>query len=416
MANAFFYANTAVATTLTGSINSAVTSCIVDSTVGWPTSYPFIIALDHNGASEELVQVTNNSSGTLTIVRAFGGTSATSHSAGAAVQHVFNAVDATDFRTHEDATTNVHGVTGDLVGTSNTQTLTNKTLTAPAITNPTVTGGGSLAGTFTGTPTFDGAITLSGTPVISAGAALSGTFTGTPTFDGVVTFNTATLHLGRPLIERAASTNTALDAQVTGDAVARYNVRVSGLTEWGDGVSGRDTNLYRSAANTLQTDDTFIAANIPGSWTAFTPTWTAASGTTTLGNGELGGRYTRIGNTVFFFFRFQWGSTTTQSVSGTNWSFSLPPISAATTGNTHMPISGWIFDNSESSRWSCTGYITPTSSTIETIVVNADGGGIDNEEMPTQTAIGGSTTSVQPGATNFNTGDRLNMWGFYEAA
>lgn len=50
-----------------------------------------------------------------------------------------------------------------------------------------------------------------------------------------------------------------LQVLVTGDANARYSVFANGLTEWGDGTASRDTNLYRSAANTLATDDTFVA-------------------------------------------------------------------------------------------------------------------------------------------------------------
>jgi hypothetical protein len=57
---------------------------------------------------------------------------------------------------------------------------TGKTLAVAGTAN--ITGGGSLGGTFTGTPTFSGLITLSG------GGALSGTFTGAPTFSGNVAF------------------------------------------------------------------------------------------------------------------------------------------------------------------------------------------------------------------------------------
>jgi hypothetical protein len=44
-------------------------------------------------------------------------------------------------------------------------------------------------------------------------------------------------------------------ATVGGDAQDRYRVMSGGLTEWGDGTSARDVNLYRSAANILATDD-----------------------------------------------------------------------------------------------------------------------------------------------------------------
>ena len=43
---------------------------------------------------------------------------------------------ATDLTTHSGATA-AHGATGAVVGTTNTQTLTNKTLTSPVINSPT---------------------------------------------------------------------------------------------------------------------------------------------------------------------------------------------------------------------------------------------------------------------------------------
>ncbi|MCX4232799.1 hypothetical protein [Streptomyces ortus] len=60
----------------------------------------------------------------------------------------------------------------------------------------------------------------------------------------------------RLLSQRPSSTSTALDVQVTGDSVARFNVNQSGKIEWGSGAATRDTNLYRSGANILTTDDT----------------------------------------------------------------------------------------------------------------------------------------------------------------
>lgn len=158
-----------------------------------------------------------------------------------------------------------------------------------------------------------------------------------------------------------------------------------------------------------------LLATMVGAWQTYTPSWSADSGTTTLGNGTLVGRYCVIGGMCNLVLRFEWGSTTTQSVSGANWNFSIPVAPYTGDGNTWQAIHGWIFDTSASARWLCRGYIN-SAQTVQTIVVHADGGSLDDAEMPSQTAQGGSTTSIQPGALSWATGDRLNLWGNYEIA
>lgn len=107
--------------------------------MGFPVNVPFIIALDYNTSSEEVCLVTARAGTNFTVTRAYDGTSGTSHNAGAAVRHTWSAIDGTDSRVHEGSSSGVHGVVGALVGTSDSQVLTNKSLTSPALTG-TVTG------------------------------------------------------------------------------------------------------------------------------------------------------------------------------------------------------------------------------------------------------------------------------------
>lgn len=334
MANSYYYSNTAQETTLSGSISAAATSITVAATTGFPTSYPYVLAIDYGAAAEELVSVSAAAGANLTVSRGFGGTSAQSHSLGATVRHVVNATDLSDFRTHEAATAAVHGVTGTLVGTSDTQTLASKTLTSPTVN------GGALSGTFTGSPTFSGDPTFSGT--VSVGTRLNtssgsrmvqfasasdtllySTFIdgetvdrfqiksegalywggGSATPDVVLSRSQAGELLlgGRLLIDRASTTSDVLQSRVTGDAGIRFEIDADGRLLWGDGTSyTMDTSLYRSAADTLATGDSLSVGGgltvTSTTWTTFTPTVSNA-GTATWTTRT--GYYWKLGKVVF---------------------------------------------------------------------------------------------------------------------
>lgn len=196
-----YYSSVSAETTLTATINSSATSIEVVSAVGFPSLFPYTLTLDYEGATAELVDVTAAAGPVLTVVRAVDGTSAVGHSIGARVRHTSSGRDFQESRDHESAINGVHGVTGDVVGTGGIQTLTGKTLTSPAIN------GGTMSGTIAGTPTFSGAVVLSGTPNISNGATLNGNVAGTPTFTG------ATVTVNNDL-------NIGDDLTITGDFVA----------------------------------------------------------------------------------------------------------------------------------------------------------------------------------------------------
>jgi len=59
------------------------------------------------------------------------------------------------------------------------------------------------------------------------------------------------------------TTTDAVTVAVTGDTQKRFTVNGDGSIEWGSGALAPDTNLYRSAANSLQTDDSLtVLGNI----------------------------------------------------------------------------------------------------------------------------------------------------------
>lgn len=140
MATKRYYSALAQDTNLIGNITNSTTSMVVGGTVGYPSSFPFVLAVDYNAAAEELVLVTAASGTTLTIQRGYNGTTGVSHTTGAIVRHVIIAQDLTDASDHIFGSTGVHGVTGAVVGTTDVQTLTNKTIDATqnTITNLTL--------------------------------------------------------------------------------------------------------------------------------------------------------------------------------------------------------------------------------------------------------------------------------------
>jgi hypothetical protein len=280
-----FYSSIAQPTTLTASISSSVTTIAVAATVGYPSSFPFTVALDAGGATEELCDVTAVAGNVWTVTRGVDGTGAQSHSAGAIVRHSSSGRDFADMQNHINATTNVHGVTGALVGTGDTQTLSNKTLTSPTVNS------GALSGTFAGTPAFSGAVQYTGDPVFEGatttteaagvrvhndtqhrlalradGALVFGTgaATGDATLSrtGVNTLATSgglgtggdIAAVGAVGSTRTNATDAAFQGQLAGDTNSRFVVGGDGKIGWGTGVATRDTALYRTGPGALKTD------------------------------------------------------------------------------------------------------------------------------------------------------------------
>lgn len=133
------YSSIASEKQLASNVTNVATQITLDNATGLPTA-PFMLVLNPDTNIEEIVLVDADQSGvtspTFKVTRAQDGTTAQVHTAGQVVRHMIVGSDLQLVSTHTDATA-AHGATGAVVGTTNTQTLTNKTLTSPKI-NDTV--------------------------------------------------------------------------------------------------------------------------------------------------------------------------------------------------------------------------------------------------------------------------------------
>lgn len=270
------YSNTSAETTLTASVLSSATSITVDSTAGLPVSFPYSLVIDYGQSTAEVVTVTGLTGSTLTVTRGQDGTAAQSHSLGAVVVHGVVARDVREPQQHIEATSGVHGIgAGSVVGTTTTQTLTNKTINGAANTlssvpsaalvgsliNATVQGSAasSVPLTVTGAVSQTNDLTrwqnsagVAKTRVNAAGELVVDQIR----TDGSMDLEGAALVTGSVTIQNPTSINSVVAGRVTGDTVNRYTVNAAGRTEWGPGgAAARDVTLYRSAANVLRTDD-----------------------------------------------------------------------------------------------------------------------------------------------------------------
>lgn len=157
-----FYSSTSPEKALVGSITSGQTTLQVSNTIGLPGSFPYTLAVDYQGPTEELVEVSSAAGPVLTVIRAIDGTSGASHADNARVRHVSSARDFADSRNHENSSTNIHGLTGgeEIVGTNKVQTLSNKTVVnlQGTLLNPDWTNVPAHAVTQTTTPAAGGTV------------------------------------------------------------------------------------------------------------------------------------------------------------------------------------------------------------------------------------------------------------------
>lgn len=139
------YKGATQASTLTAQLGNSTANLTIycNDLTNWPTGVvgPFFVVVDRGKSNEEKILCVSRAGNVLTVYnsggvngRASDGTSISTHSINAAIEHVFAALDADEANAHVNSTTGVHGVTGGLVGLIDTQTLTNKTISGSSNT------------------------------------------------------------------------------------------------------------------------------------------------------------------------------------------------------------------------------------------------------------------------------------------
>lgn len=135
------HAGGAAPAVLTGAISSSDTAISLSTAVGWPTGSvgPFFVVLDPGTASEEKVLCASQAAAVLTVAgggRGADGTTAKSHAINAPCYPCWAAAEADELNEHANATAQVHGLAAGsaVVGRTDTQTLTNKTMSGASNT------------------------------------------------------------------------------------------------------------------------------------------------------------------------------------------------------------------------------------------------------------------------------------------
>lgn len=129
------YSNITNVGTLSGAVGTGEGTLLING--GWSNlpTFPFYVIVDRGQGTEECMLATGGNATALNVTRGYDGSPASSHGTNATVEvavlaEFFNKADQ-----HVEASTNVHGLAGGsaVVGTTTTQTLTNKTINSSVL-------------------------------------------------------------------------------------------------------------------------------------------------------------------------------------------------------------------------------------------------------------------------------------------
>jgi len=287
-----YYSSTAAKTTLSSAIDASTTSTSLSlaAASGLPSQYPFTLILEKDTANEEIVTVTALVGTAYTVTRGVDGTSSKAHSVGATVEHGVSALDFSDFRSHE-AATSAHGVTGDIVGTGGAQTITGvKTFTSSPVIQ-----GATISGTFTSTATISGgtitgaAITGLSTPASTSDAAtkayvdnVAGSATAAASSaTAAATSATSAANSATAAATSAASAATSASSAATSASTMAASVSAAATSATSAAASATAAATSASSALTSQTSAATSATSAAASATAAATSATSAANSAT---------------------------------------------------------------------------------------------------------------------------------------
>jgi hypothetical protein len=225
------YSDSAEATTLAADFDSDADSTLeVAASVGYP-SVPFYIAVKRGQSTQQILSVTAVASTTWTVTPVSG--SSTTHLSGSQVEHVAPATHFDTVEDHVDATA-AHGTASTIVGISDTQTLTNKTMSGAdntfsaipqsAVTSLTTALAGVKVKSYEASASSGYTVTTTATDIPGATTTVTTTVANTvvlvtAVFD-VSSSGTGDTFVGTLVVDGAAQSTSAITNQTGRSAVA----------------------------------------------------------------------------------------------------------------------------------------------------------------------------------------------------
>lgn len=383
------YSSVSQETTLTSALNSSALTMIVASSSalfgGMTVSNTnpletFVVVIDPDTALEEIVEVThpsNASSNTLTIVRGVDSSPAIGHSAGAKVRHMAIGRDFREANNHIENVTTAHGLTiADVITTTNTKTITGKTISAA---DNTLTG----VVTLTGSQTLTNKILTS--PTINTATIAGGTITGlsAPTNSG----DAATKGYTDGILGSATAASASATAAAASAAAASTSETNAAASEASATSSASSATASASTATTQATNASTSASNASTSATAAAGSASTATTQATNASNSATAAATSESNAA--------NSATAAANSATSASGSATSASNSFTAIVDQTGRGLVRDMGDITTPDTT---TDTYIGISTQVANATTQATNSANSATASAASASTATTQ--ATN----------------